>query len=121
LLSALPKLGGRRKVDIAEHGSHFYRLGMLLPHRVSQHLNHHGTKWFVFRFTYHIEQGDETQPCGVSTHCWQFKLGVAVWITQLEDNFVIIGNVRREVAVASVDTCGVKVSRNNPTYRTRLG
>jgi len=60
-------------------------------------------------------------PVALPAHCWQFKLGVAVRIVQLEHNFVTVGNVRREVAVASFDTGGVKVSRTNLTHPTRFG
>ena len=60
-------------------------------------------------------------PVALPTDHWQFKLGMAIWIAQLEHNFIIIGNIRREVAVASLDAGGVKVSRNNPTHRIRLG
>ena len=67
-LFALPKLGWSRQIDVSEHGAHLYCFGMLLPHRVSQHLHHHGTKWFVFCFSHHIEQGCETQPCRPPTH-----------------------------------------------------
>ena len=43
---------------------------------------------------------------------------MAVRVVELEHNFVTIWNIRREVAVASLDTGGVKVSRNN--RRTEL-
>ena len=104
------KLGWRWKIDIAEHGSHLYSFRVLLPDGISQHLHHHGTKWFVFRFGHYIEQGGETQSRGSSTHGWQFELGVTIRIAQLEHDLVIIGNVRRKIAVAGLDAGGVEIS-----------
>src|SRR5438105_7053191 len=80
LLLPLPKLGRRRQIDIAEHGLSLHGFGVLLPHSIRQHLHHHGSKWFVLRFSDDIEQGGETQPCGPSTDLWQLELGVAVRI-----------------------------------------